>query len=349
MSDNPLHGRFSEMMDAVLGPPAAPLDVLRCADLFCGIGGFHEAARNLGLEVVYACDIDDAARQAYEANYSLTPDGDITKVSMDDVPDFDLLFAGFPCQPFSIIGRMRGLADPRGELFLEVLRFVRSRKPSGIILENVRQLTTADGGRVLGRIRDELEALGYHVESRILNALDYGLPQKRERTIITATTRREAFPWPTGGVPMLPLADVLEDAPDRKHYVSEAIRLKRHEMHVADSSPMVWHENKAGNISSHPFSCALRAGASHNYLLVDGQRRLTPREMLRLQGFPDEWEMVCNDAQTRKQAGNSVPVPMVQAVIEGMVSVVRRPAPPRQRTPRTGRVPAGAHPRPRAA
>ena len=323
MSGNPYAGRFAEMMDAVLGPPPATLDVLRCADLFCGIGGFHEAARNVGLDVVYACDIDDAAREAYEANYSLKPDGDITKVSMADVPEFDLLFAGFPCQPFSIIGRRQGLADPRGSLFFEVLRFVRSRKPSGIILENVRQLTTADGGRVLQRIREELEGLGYQVDSRILNALDYGLPQKRERTIIVATQRHDAFPWPTGGIPMRPLADVLESDPERKHYVSETIRLKRHDMHVADSSPMVWHENKAGNVSSHPFSCALRAGASHNYLLVDGERRLTPREMLRLQGFPDDWEIVCRDSQTRKQAGNAVPVPMVQAVIEGMVHVIR--------------------------
>jgi DNA (cytosine-5)-methyltransferase 1 len=123
---------------------------------------------------------------------------------------------------------------------------------------------------------------------------------------------------------MRPLEDVLEAEPGHKSFVSDAIREKRHRMHTAEGSPMIWHENKGGNISSHPWSCALRAGASHNYLLVDGNRRLTSRELLRLQGFPDDWRIVCNDAQTRKQTGNAVPVPMVQAVIEGMVSILDR-------------------------
>ena len=341
MSVNLFEGRFGEMMDTALSP--LPSDTLRCADLFCGIGGFHIAARNLGLSVVYACDIDGAARQAYATNYGLTPDGDITKAAMDSVPSFDILLAGFPCQPFSIIGRREGLNDPRGSLFFEVMRFVRAQRPEGVILENVKQLATADRGRVLTRIRDELEGEGYTVDCQILNALDYGLPQKRERTIIVATLRPVAFPWPQGGIPMRPLADILESHPATKHYVSEAIRRKRLEAHTAAFSPAIWHENKGGHISSHPWSCALRAGASHNYLLVDGERRLTPREMLRLQGFPEDWRIVCNDAQTRKQAGNAVPVPMVQAVIEGMVSVVRRPTPSRQRTPRVGRIPVGAH------
>ena len=123
---------------------------------------------------------------------------------------------------------------------------------------------------------------------------------------------------------MTSLTEVLEPNPDQKHYVSPTIWAKRHAAHIAGFSPAIWHENKAGHISSHEWSCALRAGASHNYLLVDGERRLTSRELLRLQGFPDTWEIVCDDGQTRKQAGNAVPVPMVQAVIEGMVQVVER-------------------------
>lgn len=332
---NPLAGRFDEMMTAVLGPPPTPPpETLRCADLFCGIGGFHVAAQNLGLNVVYACDIDDAARQAYTANYGLTPDGDIAKVRVDQIPDFDLLFAGFPCQPFSIIGRMQGLSDPRGSMFFELLRFLRAKRPDGVVLENVKQLATADKGRVLRRILAELDSLGYRTDHAILNALDFGLPQKRERTIIVGTQRQVEFPWPEGGIPMPPLASVLEANPDPKHFASTEIQKKRHADHTADVSPSIWHENKGGNVSSHPWSCALRAGASHNYLLVNGERRLTPREMLRLQGFPDTWEIVCNDAQTRKQAGNAVPVPMVQAVIERMVEVVRRPTPTQQRTER---------------
>ena len=183
-----LHGRFNEMVDAVLAPvseqPLTEIGALRCADFFCGIGGFHVAARNLGLDVVFACDIDEHARRAYYANYGMQPMGDITSIDPIDVPDFDLLFAGFPCQPFSIIGQRRGFSDPRGTLFFQMLKFIRVKRPTGIVLENVKQLSTIDKGEVLRSILDNLSELGYSVDSRVLNALDFGLPQKRERTII---------------------------------------------------------------------------------------------------------------------------------------------------------------------
>lgn len=326
-----LYGSFDSMVDSLLVPPVPDHDgPYRCADLFCGIGGFHLAAGNLGMEVVFACDIDGEARRAYKANFSLHPKGDITTILGGDVPDHDLLFAGFPCQPFSIIGRQEGFADPRGSLFFEALRIISAKLPQGVVLENVKQLATADGGKVLNRIVEELGELGYKVDSKVLNALDFGLPQKRERTIIVGTQHQSEFPWPKGGATMQPLADILEPDPSQKHFVSQKIRDKRHEAHTAKVSPSIWHENKAGNISSHPWSCALRAGASHNYLLVDGERRLTARECLRLQGFPDDWQIVCNDAQTRKQAGNAVPVPMVQAVINSMARVLDRAKTARQ-------------------
>ena len=300
-------------------PPAASL---KCADLFCGIGGFHQAARNLGHEVVFACDIDAEARRAYHANYGIEPAGDIAAVAPEDVPDHDLLFAGFPCQPFSIIGQRQGLADPRGTLFFKALDLIRAKRPRGVVLENVKQLTTAQGGKVLATILDGLREAGYAAEHRVLNALDFGLPQRRERTIIVASLRPfERFTWPDEKAPMRPLADLLEKRPDRKHYVSDHIRRSKNHRQTLPS-PAIWHENKGGNISSHPWSCALRAGASYNYLLVDGERRPTPREMLRLQGFPDGFRIVCNDGQTRKQAGNAVPVPLVQAVIERLVSTL---------------------------
>ena len=112
------------------------------------------------------------------------------------------------------------------------------------------------------------------------------------------------------------LEDILEKDVDKKHFASPEIVAKRKAMHKASVSPAIWHENKSGNISSYPYSCALRAGASYNYLLVDGERRLTPREMLRLQGFPDSFKMVVSDTQTRKQAGNAIPIDMVAKVIE---------------------------------
>ena len=321
------HGQFDELVKSVLQPAPAERSedqAWTCADFFCGIGGFHVAAKNLGIKVVAACDIDPYARFAYEHNFKLEPFGDIVNLSPEAVPGHDIFCSGFPCQPFSIIGRQQGFSDPRGTLFFEVLRFLRVKRPRGVVLENVKQLATADKGKVIERILEELELLGYSTDYRVLNAMDFGLPQKRERTIIVGTQTSLPFSWPSGGIKMKPLGRILEKNPDPSHYVSEAIREKRHRAHTATASPSIWHENKGGNVSSHPWSCALRAGASYNYLLVDGERRLTARELLRLQGFPDSWKIVCSHAQTRKQAGNAVPVPVVQAVLGKVVSVLER-------------------------
>ncbi len=322
-------------------PHPTPTIPLKCADLFCGIGGFHIAAAQLGHQVVFASDIDPHARKAYQHNFGITPAGDITQIAAHDIPDHDLLFAGFPCQPFSIIGRRNGFADPRGELFFEIERIARHKRPRGIVLENVKQLATAQNGAAIKRILSALQNLGYTTDYKILNALDFGLPQKRERVIIVAAlTPFRNFPWHKSNAPMTPLKSLLERNPDPKHFVSERIRQKRRAAHTARIRPAIWHENKGGNISSHPFSCALRAGASYNYLLVDGERRPTPRELLRLQGFPDTFEIVCNDSQTRKQAGNAVPVPIVKSAIQALSSIIQpqpalstaiQPQPPRNK------------------
>ncbi len=299
------------------------------ADLFCGIGGFHQAAEENGLRCVFASDIDKNAREAYRCNYGVLPVGDIQKERAEDIPPHDLLCAGFPCQPFSIIGKRMGFDDMRGTLFFDIVRILQAKRPRTAILENVRQLVTHNGGATLSRIIDALGQIGYHAEYRVLNALDFGLPQKRERVIITAFRSQVAlgfFQWPIGDGAKTPLSKVLErdEYIDPKHFVSKRIRDKRAKDHKSKHKPAIWHENKGGNISSHPFSCALRAGASYNYLLVDGKRRLTPREMLRLQGFSDSFKIVCNDGQTRKQAGNAVPVPVVSQVIKEMLNAAKK-------------------------
>lgn len=316
-----LYGKFDPILDAILSPPVSkPQKLKTYIDLFCGIGGFHAAADSLGMKCVFACDIDEEARKAYKHNYGIDPLGDITSITAKNIPDHDLLCAGFPCQPFSIIGSRKGFADPRGGMFKEILRVIRAKRPKAILLENVRQLATMEKGQVLASIKSDIEKLGYYVDSKILNALDFGVPQKRERVFILATRKDIGqFEWPVKNITMRPLLEILEKKPDEKHYVSGKIKRSRQEAHTSKHKPSIWHENKSGNISSYPYSCALRAGASYNYLLVDGERRLTPREMLRLQGFPESFEIVCNDSQTRKQAGNSVPVPMVKAVLERLL------------------------------
>lgn len=324
-TENPLFGRFNDVVRASMMTPTVHTKPLTFVDMFCGIGGFHAAAVQLGMKCVFACDIDEDCRKAYEHNHGLRPASDICQIEPASVPDHDVLFAGFPCQPFSIIGNREGFADARGTLFFELARIIEAKQPSAFILENVKQLRSHNGGKTLKRILEILTELGYWTDYRVLNALNFGLPHKRERILIVGIRGTvDSFPWPEKKVPMKPLAEILESNPDEKHYVSDRILRSRMESHTPKVTPSIWHENKAGNISSHPFSCALRAGASYNYLLVNGERRLTPREMLRLQGFPETFETVCTDSQTRKQAGNSVPVPMVKAVIKGILNARAR-------------------------
>jgi DNA (cytosine-5)-methyltransferase 1 len=315
-------------------------------DLFAGIGGFHQAGAQLGGKCVFACEIDEHAKKAYAHNYGIEAYGDITTLDSDAVPDHDILFAGFPCQPFSIIGSQMGFDDTRGTLFFEIVRILKAKHPSAFILENVKQLKTHDNGRTFDVIIQNLKDLGYDIYPTVLNALDYGLPQKRERAIIVGFAKKTMlfdFPKPTARVA---LSAILEDdrVVDKKHFVSEDIFNKRMAAHTSKFYPSIWHENVGGNVSSHPFSCALRAGASYNYLLVNGIRRLTPREMLRLQGFPDSFEIVCSDAQTRKQAGNAVPVNMVKEVLREVLYARYAEAPGREKEHSAHTVPAWRNP-----
>ena len=298
------------------------MEKLRFIDLFCGIGGFRVAMDQACIEndlipqCVFSSDIEPYCQDSYEANFGHRPTGDITKVDPKSIPDHDILFAGFPCQPFSIIGQMKGFDDTRGTLFFHIANIIKEKQPKAFVLENVKQLVGHDKGKTLKVIIKTLKGLGYqHVQYTVLNALDYGLPQKRERVIIVGHKEPILFSYPSPIRPFKPLNEILEKKIDKKHYASDYIKKKRKETHKSAYKLSIWHENKAGNICSYPYSCALRAGASYNYLLVNGERRLTPREMFRLQGFPDTYKIITNDTQARKQAGNAVPVNMVKAVI----------------------------------
>ena len=211
-------------------------------------------------------------------------------------------------------------------MFFDIERILAAKHPYAFLLENVKMLKNHDGGRTYKVIKGKLEKLGYYVHTKVLNSLDFGMPQKRERIIIVGFKKNHPFQFPSGhDLPRISLEDVLEENEkvDKKHFVSERILNSRMEKvgHVPDHRT-IWHENKSGNIGVHKFSCALRAGASYNYLLVDGKRRLTPRENLRLMGFPDNFKMIVADAQIRKQAGNSVVIPVIQAVAKEMLKAI---------------------------
>jgi len=295
-------------------------------DLFAGIGGTRIAFERVGGKCVWSCDWDVDAQKVYEINFGERPIGDVRKVPSDLIPDHDVLVAGFPCPSFSIIGERKGLKDDQGQLFFEIERILRDKKPFAFLLENVEGLVTLKKGKVLDIMLQHLKELKYFVHWNVLNALDFGLPQKRERIIIVGFQKNFQFSFPKGLKTRKTLSDILEDDDkvDNFYWASERIRKKRLESVKGKKIfyPSIWHENKSGNISILPYSCALRANASYNYLLVNGVRRLTPREMLRLQGFPESFKIVGKYTVLRKLIGNSVPVPMIEEVAKQMMKAI---------------------------
>lgn len=299
---------------------------LKFIDLFAGIGGIRIAFERAGARCVFTSEWDKACQQTYEANFGDKPVGDITKINAKDIPDHDILTAGFPCQAFSIMGERQGFADTRGTLFFEVERILSAKRPKAFLLENVKQLVTHDKGRTFKVILQKLDKLGYFIHYKVLNGLDFGVPQKRERIIIVGFNENFPFRFPCrGDGKMLTLDDVLEpdEKVDKKHFLSDYMLKKlKEKVPNPPRGLTVWHENKAGNIGIHRFSCALRANGSYNYLMVNGKRRLTPREMLRLQGYPDSFKIVVNDSEAKKQAGNSVVIPKIEAVAKAMIEAL---------------------------
>ena len=299
-------------------------------DLFAGIGGIRIPFESLGGTCVFSSEWDKHAQQTYMHNFGETPAGDITQIDETDIPHHDVLLAGFPCQPFSILGNKQGFGDTRGTLFFDIARILKQKQPTAFLLENVKQLLTHDKGRTFTIIQEQLSQLGYTTYHKVLNALDFGLPQKRERIFIVGFREPIAFDFPEGTGAYKPLSEILEPDEDVEPslFASERIRTLRREKCKVDAFfPSIWHENKGGNISVLPFSCALRAGASYNYLLVNGIRRPSGRELLRLQGFPEDFKIVGNMMQHRKQIGNSVAIPVVHAIAERMLHALQQRKP----------------------
>jgi len=300
----------------------------RFIDLFAGIGGIRLGFESVGGHCVFSSEFDEDACKTYEANFGEHPSGDITKIDAKDIPDFDILLGGFPCQAFSIIGKKEGFANETcGTLFFDIERILKEKRPPAFMLENVRNLTAHDGGNTFRVIKTHLEALGYHVYAKVLNAMDYGVPQKRERIIIVGFLNDVTFrfPEPVEESKRKSLTDILETNVDKKYYVREAIRDSRLER-LKDKDypkPYISHENIAGSITPHPYSSALRAGASANYILINDERRPTERELLRIQGFPESFKIVVPYGKIRKQTGNSVAVPMISAVASEMLKALR--------------------------
>ncbi len=298
-------------------------------DLFAGIGGIRLGFESVGGRCVFSSEFDEDACKTYEANFHEHPSGDITKIAASDIPDFDILLGGFPCQAFSIIGKKEGFSNETcGTLFFEIERILKEKKPRAFLLENVKNLKSHDNGNTYKVIRTHLQCLGYNVYESVLNSLDYGVPQKRERIYIVGFMDNVSFCFPEA-IPVAErksLSDVLEPNVAEKYYVRPKIRESRLQR-IKDKNypkPYISHENMAGSITPHPYSSCLRAGASANYILINDERRPTEREMLRLQGFPDSYKIVLPYGKVKKQCGNSVSVPVIAAIARQMIVALKR-------------------------
>ena len=328
VADQPLQQElFSEFFDVPFPLPKEPRHTF--IDLFAGIGGIRIPFDELGYQCTFSSEWDSKACTTYRANFGVVPFGDITKIAADFIPRHDVLLAGFPCQAFSIMGKMQGFADTRGTMFFEIERILRHHRTPYILLENVKQLVGHDGGRTFKTILEHLASLGYHVKWQVLNALDFGLPQKRERVIIVgfqdkADCDKFNFDFERKKYDLASILESDEDV-DRSLFISDHIMDKRRQQTMGKQVfyPSIWHENKSGNVSILDYSCALRTGASYNYLLVNGVRRPSSRELLRLQGFPEKYRIVVSHQDIRRQTGNSVAVPMIRMVARKIDEIIK--------------------------
>ena len=307
-------------------------------DLFAGIGGMRLSFESVGGHCVYSSEWEKYCQQTYFANFGEQPDGDITKVDADSIPDHDILVAGFPCQPFSIagvskknsLGRATGFEDKtQGTLFFDVCRILKAKRPKAFMLENVKNLCSHDHGRTFQVILESLEELDYEVFYKILDGQNF-VPQHRERIIIVGFDRKRfgnTISFKFNIVPVNPkpvIEDILEKDVAARYTLSD--KLWQYLQEYAEK------HKAAGN--GFGFGIAPRDGISRTLsaryykdgseILIEqtGQnpRRLTPRECARLQGFPDTFKIAVSDTQAYRQFGNSVVVPLMSAVAELVVS-----------------------------
>lgn len=276
---------------------------IRIADLFAGIGGFHLAFHNLGAETVWASENDANARKTYEANYKkINPKlfesgnfaGDITLVNEKELPDFDIICGGFPCQPFSNAGFKKGFEDTRGTLFFDIVRIIKEKKPKAFFLENVSHFEKHDNGKTYATIKKTLEDLGYSFHSKIVKAEEFGLPQRRRRLYMVGFLDKDIpFEFPKPIELKLTMSDIWGGVVDKK----------------------VGYTLRVGGRGS-----GIKDRRNWDGYIVDGvEKRLSPVEGKKMMGFPEDFIFPVSNVQAMKQLGNSVAVPAIQATANNII------------------------------
>lgn len=307
-------------------------------DLFAGIGGFRIAFEKAGATCVFSSEWDKYAQETYLANYGERPFGDITKIQTSDIPDHDILTAGFPCQPFSIagvskhnaLGNAHGFEHAtQGTLFFDVARIISEKRPAAFVLENVKNLKTHDKGKTFRIILETLtDELGYDVHYSVIDAR-FVVPQHRERIYIVGFREPKDFRFPrpilTDRMPKV--SDILETTVDEKYTLSD--HLWNYLQNYARK-----HKEKGNgfgfglvNLNGVTRTLSARYYKDGAEILIPQEggnpRRLTPRECARLMGYPDDFKIVCSDTRAYKQFGNSVAVPVVKSIAHEVITCLK--------------------------
>jgi len=293
-------------------------------DLFAGIGGIRIGFEEAGGKCVFSSEWDKSAQKTYISNFGEIPYGDITKIKAKQIPTFDILLAGFPCQPFSQAGLKKGFDDIRGTLFFDIAKIVKYHNPKVVFLENVRNLVGHDHGNTFKVIISTLEKMGYKVFYQVLNAKDFGLPQNRARIYIVGFRDDIEFTFPKGSKIKTKLGDILEKKVDKKYTISDRLwagHIRRKKLHKEKGNGFgycLFNKN-----SEYTSTMSARYHKDGSEILIyqknKNPRKITPREASRLQGFPKNYIISVSDTQAYKQFGNSVAVPVIKAIAKSII------------------------------
>ena len=325
--------------------------MLKMIDLFAGIGGIRIAFESNGVKCVKSSEIDKYACETYINNFSEEPLGDITKISPNELPDFDIIAGGFPCQPFSLGGLRKGFEDTRGTLFFEVARLIKARKPKAFFLENVEGIVNHDGGKTLEVIEDTIRNLGYNFQWKVMNACDYGIPQNRKRWYCVGfrndlnigfegqdDTCKVKYKFPEKCDLKYTVNDIVKPISSEDYNVSETCK-KNIEKFLPDylisgkyieGSVILANEIRPSrcNFRSDGVSPCLTAkmgtGGNNVPVYIKEMRKLTENECLRIMGFPEWYKIAPNCMHSYKQIGNSVVVTIVSELAKEMVRVLKK-------------------------
>lgn len=317
---------------------------LKVASLFCGCGGtdvgllggfdfLGKSYPNNPIEIVYANDIDDNACRIFEENFGITPDNrDIREIKSEELPNFDILTGGFPCQSFSIVAqnpRRLGVKDDRGKLFFEMCRILRDKKPKCFIAENVKGILSANEKNAFPLIIKEFEDSGYNVSYKLLNAVNFGVPQKRERVIIVGIRKDLGFTFDFNGLPqegdfpITSLSQVIENTVPEKYFFSQkavdGMMRKRETMNKGRAQDITQPCNTVG---AHLAKVSLNS-TDPVLMIGDRYRRFTPREVARIQSFPETFQLVGTESVQYRALGNAIAPVMFWYVAQAVSKLLR--------------------------